>query len=83
MVDKNKPIAKSIGVSNKSSIENAAIAKQINVKKSAFNRPDNLSSVSASAAAIIPKINGVIAVFSPRYQQGITAPIKASNTRTL
>ena len=72
-----------MGVLKRSSIEKAATAKQIKVKKRALSRPDNLSSVSANAAAMMPKIYGVIAVFCSKYQQGITAPTRAINTRIL
>ncbi|GGK43281.1 hypothetical protein GCM10007987_28230 [Aliivibrio fischeri] len=64
-------------------MEKAAIAKQMKVKNKALSLPDSLSSVSANAAAIIPRMSGVIAVFCSRYQQGITAPTRASNTLIL
>ncbi len=62
-VETKRPIANNQGVLNSNSIENAAIAKQINVRIKAITLPVKLSSLSARAAAIIPKISGVIKAF--------------------
>ncbi len=62
-VDANKPMAKKMGRSNRSSMENAAMAKQTKVIISARILPQKLSSVSARAAAIMPKIRGTMPVF--------------------
>ena len=59
-VDANNPAANRMGVSNSNSIENDAIAKQASVNTIDLSRPVKLSSLSASAAAITPKISGMM-----------------------
>ena len=82
-VETNRPIANAHGVSNKISIEKAATAKQIKVRKRAFILPVKLSSLSASAAAMTPRIRGVINVFCWKYHAGITTPSKVIRIRML
>jgi hypothetical protein len=82
-VEINNPIANSQGVANSISIERAAMAKQINVNDWDFSLPVKLSSLSASAAAIIPRIKGTISVLSCKYHVGITTPKRVTRIRRL
>ncbi|GEM75781.1 hypothetical protein VSA01S_18930 [Vibrio sagamiensis NBRC 104589] len=59
-VERKSPLPNSHGLSKRISMEKAAIAKHRKVNSSAFSLPLKLSSLSAIAAAITPRINGVI-----------------------